>query len=93
MPFGSLGPVELIFILLIVLLVFGAKRVPEIGSSLGKGIREFKNSIRDLQSEMDTTPDPREDEKRRELHRGSDPAPAAPEDSRVGQEENRVGPK
>jgi sec-independent protein translocase protein TatA len=40
------GPEKLIFILLVVMLIFGAKRLPEIGSSLGKGIREFKKSVR-----------------------------------------------
>ncbi len=40
------GPEKLIFILLIMVLIFGAKRLPEIGSSLGKGIREFKKSVR-----------------------------------------------
>ncbi len=41
----GLGIWELLLILLIVLFFFGAKRLPEIGSSLGKGIREFKDSI------------------------------------------------
>lgn len=40
------GPEKLIFILLVVLLIFGSKRLPEIGSGLGKGIREFKKSVR-----------------------------------------------
>ena len=40
------GPEKLIFILLVVMLIFGAKRLPEIGSGLGKGIREFKKSVR-----------------------------------------------
>ena len=44
---GNIGFSELMIILLVVLLVFGAKRLPEIGSSIGKGIREFKNSLRD----------------------------------------------
>ena len=39
-------------IFLIILLVFGAKRLPEIGSSLGKGIREFKGSIREIEREL-----------------------------------------
>jgi sec-independent protein translocase protein TatA len=43
---------EMVFIFLIVLLLFGAKRLPEIGSSLGKGIREFKSSVKDIQSEL-----------------------------------------
>jgi sec-independent protein translocase protein TatA len=53
MPFG-LGTSELVIILLIVLLVFGAKRLPDIGSSLGKGIREFKRSFRDIEHTIDS---------------------------------------
>lgn len=44
----GLGPMELAIILVIVLVVFGAKRVPEIGASFGKGIREFKRSLSDV---------------------------------------------
>lgn len=51
MPFG-LGMGELILIFLVVLLLFGAKRLPEIGSSLGKGIREFKSSVREIETEL-----------------------------------------
>lgn len=40
-----MGPWELLIILFIVLLIFGAKRLPEMGKSLGSGIREFKKSI------------------------------------------------
>jgi len=40
-----LGPWELLIILLIVLLLFGATRVPEVGRSLGKGLREFKEGV------------------------------------------------
>ena len=43
--FGNLGATEIIFIMVIVLRGFGAKRLPEIGQSLGKGIREFKKSM------------------------------------------------
>jgi sec-independent protein translocase protein TatA len=46
MPF-NIGPMELFIVLVIVLVLFGAKRVPEIGASIGKGIREFKRSIND----------------------------------------------
>jgi sec-independent protein translocase protein TatA len=45
--FGNLGFPEILLILVIALLVFGAKRLPEIGSSFGKGIREFKRSLSD----------------------------------------------
>ncbi len=47
MPF-NVGPMELFIILVIVLVLFGAKRVPEIGASIGKGIREFKKSMNDV---------------------------------------------
>lgn len=50
---GTPGPTELIILLLVVLLIFGAKRLPEIGASMGKGIREFKRSIRDVQDSID----------------------------------------
>lgn len=51
MPFG-LGMWELILIFVVVLLLFGAKRLPEIGTSLGKGIREFKSSVREIEGEL-----------------------------------------
>jgi len=50
--FGGLGMWEVLLIFLVVLLLFGAKRLPEIGSSLGKGIREFKGSLREIESEF-----------------------------------------
>ena len=50
--FGNLGPMELFIILVIVLVVFGAKRVPEIGASIGKGIREFKRNISDVDRQI-----------------------------------------
>ena len=42
---GWIGPWELGILLIVVLLVFGPKRLPEMGQSLGRGMREFKNSI------------------------------------------------
>ena len=50
--FGGLGVWEITLIFLVVLLLFGAKRLPEIGSSLGKGIREFKGSLREIEGEL-----------------------------------------
>ncbi len=43
MLFGRFGPIELILILAIALLIFGPKKVPEIGKAIGKAIREFKS--------------------------------------------------
>lgn len=44
---ANLGVWEILLIMVVVLLVFGAKRLPEVGSSIGKGIREFKRSLSD----------------------------------------------
>lgn len=49
----NIGFPELLVIALIVLLVFGAKRLPEVGAAMGKGIREFKRSMKDVQSSID----------------------------------------
>ena len=54
--FGNLGFTEIMMILLVILLLFGAKRIPEIAGSFGKGIREFKKNMndvtRDIQDEV-----------------------------------------
>lgn len=42
---GNIGPLEILVVLIIALVVFGPKRLPELGQSLGKGIREFKGSL------------------------------------------------
>jgi len=52
MNLGNLGFTELTMILIIVLVLFGARRVPEIGASIGKGIREFKKNIADADREI-----------------------------------------
>ena len=44
MPFG-VGPLEIIIVLIIVLIIFGPKRLPDLGRSLGRGMREFKDSV------------------------------------------------
>lgn len=51
MMFGPLGIWEIMLILLVIVLLFGAKRLPEIGSGLGKGIRGFRDSLRGDESE------------------------------------------
>ena len=48
---GILAPQHLLIILVIVLVIFGPKRLPEIGRGLGKGIREFKGSMNEVISE------------------------------------------
>ena len=51
---GEIGIEKILLIMTVVLLLFGAKRIPEIGSSLGKGIRDFKRSLNDLQNDVHT---------------------------------------
>jgi sec-independent protein translocase protein TatA len=41
----NIGPLEIIIVLIIVLVIFGPKRLPELGRSMGKGMREFKDSV------------------------------------------------
>lgn len=53
--FGTSGGWEWIIILLVILLLFGAKRLPELAKGLGKGIREFKGAIKDVEEELDST--------------------------------------
>jgi sec-independent protein translocase protein TatA len=56
---GNLGFTEIMVILLVVLLLFGAKRLPEVGASIGKGIREFKRSLSDTQEAIMGNEEPR----------------------------------
>jgi len=42
---GNIGPLEILVVLIIALVVFGPKRLPELGSSLGRGIREFRDTV------------------------------------------------
>jgi len=48
----NIGPQEMFILFLIIILLFGAKRIPEIGRSIGKGIQEFKKGMRDVESEI-----------------------------------------
>jgi sec-independent protein translocase protein TatA len=49
----NIGPLEIIVVLVIALVVFGPRRVPELGRSLGKGIREFKDTLTSDASDKD----------------------------------------
>jgi sec-independent protein translocase protein TatA len=49
---GNIGAPEIILLLLVALLLFGAKRLPEIGRSLGSGMREFKDSVSGVKSDV-----------------------------------------
>lgn len=49
---GSLGMPELMIILVVILLLFGAKRLPELAKGLGRGIREFKDATKGVEDEI-----------------------------------------
>lgn len=51
----TVGPWEIFVILIVALLVFGPKKLPEIGKSLGKGLREFKKASRELTSSLESS--------------------------------------
>lgn len=57
-----LGPGQIIVILLILLLLFGAKRIPDLMKGLGKGIKEYKKAVKGVEDELlnDDTPDEKE---------------------------------
>jgi sec-independent protein translocase protein TatA len=66
----NIGPLELVVILVVVLLLFGAKRLPELGRSLGAGMKEFKESVTGKDGGSETN--------RTELESGEQPQPAPP---------------
>ena len=53
---GSIGGPELFLILLIIVILFGAKKLPELARGLGEGIREFRKAARDVQGELEKDP-------------------------------------
>tara|TARA_B100001013_G_C24376611_1_gene350373 strand:- start:224 stop:484 length:261 start_codon:yes stop_codon:yes gene_type:complete len=55
---GGIGTWEILLIFLVLLLLFGARRIPEIARGLGKGVTEFKNAVRDVKEEVETADSP-----------------------------------
>jgi len=60
---GKLGATELILIFAVALLIFGPSKLPQIGNSIGKGIREFKKASRDIKEQLDVDLDSTEEAK------------------------------
>lgn len=71
---GNIGPLEIIVVLIIALIVFGPKRLPELGNSLGRGIREFKETV---------TGEKKDDEDVKVLHATEATTAKAPESTPV----------
>jgi sec-independent protein translocase protein TatA len=53
--FGNLGAGEIILILLVILILFGAKKIPELARGIGKGMSEFKKGLKDVEDEIKST--------------------------------------
>ncbi|NJN26058.1 MAG: twin-arginine translocase TatA/TatE family subunit [Cyclobacteriaceae bacterium] len=51
--FGGLGGWEILLILMVLLIFFGAKKIPELAKGLGKGIKEFKNATNEIKDEIE----------------------------------------
>lgn len=62
--FGNLGATEIILIVLAILILFGAKKIPELAQGIGKGMKEFRKAVRDVEDDIKTTTD---DEKKKEV--------------------------
>ena len=82
MLFGMLNGWEIVLILAVVLVLFGAKKLPELARGLGQGIREFKKSTREvtdeLQSAMDAEPPPPPPQKKIPIPEAPPPSTVAP---------------
>jgi sec-independent protein translocase protein TatA len=82
---ANLGFTEIMLILVVVLLLFGAKRLPEVGASIGKGIREFKRSLTDTQDAIMGGTEDRPNTAARQIDAANQPAPTSGEPKRLSQ--------
>ena len=62
--FGSLGAPEIILIILAILILFGAKKIPELAKGIGKGMKEFKKAVKEVEEDinLDESDDKKETE-------------------------------
>jgi sec-independent protein translocase protein TatA len=61
--FGNLGTGEIILILLVILILFGAKKIPELAQGIGKGMKEFKKSLKDVEEDIKIDDDKKTEKK------------------------------
>ena len=78
--FNGIGPPELLIVLVIVLVIFGPKRLPGLGRSLGSGMREFKDSITGKRRDDDDDDDSREAGDDADTHRQANAALGRPDE-------------
>ena len=85
--FGSIGMPELIIILVIALIIFGPRKLPELGKSLGKSINEFKRASADLQNTLEQEI---KLEEQQQKDRVATPPPPAPQPGLTAEDPNTV---
>jgi len=88
--FGSLGGTELIIALVIILLLFGAKRIPELARGLGSGVREFRAGTRE--GEVEKKEEENKDEEQLEASKGEEDDSKLEEDSTIEAEKAEQKP-
>lgn len=89
--FGNFSFWEILLIFVVVLLLFGAKRIPEIAGSMGKGIREFKRSLSDVERSLSEPETPPANARlaNREVPRDASPSTAATDEAEAEAREPR----
>lgn len=63
MPLGTIGVWQLVLIALVILLIFGGKKIPELMRGLGKGVKEFKNGMEEVKKDIDVDSDTKKEDK------------------------------
>ena len=63
-PLGVIGPWQIVIIALVILLLFGGKKIPELMKGLGKGVKSFKEGINEVEEQINGAPDSTKSEKK-----------------------------
>lgn len=61
--FGNLGASEILIIVLVILILFGSKKIPELAQGIGKGMREFKKALHEVEDDIKSIDKPEDDKK------------------------------
>ncbi len=64
LQFMALGTTEIVLIVLVVVLLFGGKKIPELMKGVGQGVRSFKDGMKDVEKEINATDDKKNEEKK-----------------------------
>ena len=59
-PLGVIGPWQIVIIALVILLLFGGKKIPELMKGLGKGVKNFKDGMKEVEDQIKDTPETKE---------------------------------